>query len=82
MKIPANNQVFEIFQGPLLLTWINFNPSMDEYIIISIIKRGMKHLIQSQTSMVQMEKMEWIRNYIPQLGKWLHIHAGFKSKPC
>ena len=42
-----------IIQGPLLLTWINFNPIMEcGSIITSIIKCGMKILIHSQTSTV------------------------------
>ena len=51
-------------QGPLLLTWINFNPRMDK-VITSIIKYEMKLLIHSQTSTAAKLVSEWISNCIP-----------------
>ena len=69
-------------QWPLSLTWINFNPSMDK-LIISIIKCGMKLLIQSQTSTVQPLKFGngWVilsytllGIYLSMLGlKFIHV---------
>ena len=62
---------------PLLLTWFNFNPSMD-------IKWEIKLLIHSQTSTVQ--PLKFGNGYvIPSntlMGMWLLIHADIKVNPC
>ena len=42
-------------RGRLLLTWINFNPSIDNYSNAQV-KYGIKLLIQSQTSTLQLMK--------------------------
>ena len=58
----------DLLLGPLLLTWINFNPG---WISTPIIKCGMKLLIHSF----------WNRYVISSytlLGMWLLIHAGIK----
>ena len=52
-------------QGPLLLTWINFYPSMDTC-TTSTVKCVMKLLINSQTIMVaHLEVCEWIHDFMP-----------------
>ena len=68
--------------GHLLLTWINFKPSMDK-VITSIIKCGIKLLIHSQTSTVQPLKFgngKVISSHT-LLCMWLLIHAGIKVNP-
>ena len=50
-SICSISNVFDVTSGPLLLTWINFNPNMDRLITCPV-KCGMKLLIHSQTSTV------------------------------
>ena len=60
---------------PLLLTWINFNPSMD-YIIASIVKCELKLMIHSQTSMIHRSLgMDKKNSSHTLLGMCLLIHA-------
>ena len=52
-------------QRPLLLTWINLNPSMDKKVTTCPVKYGMKLLILSQTLNVSPLKFwEWMCTFI------------------
>ena len=57
---------FECHLGPLLLTWINFNPSSTDGNYIHYIKCGMKLLTQfPNLNFKTAEAWEWITNFIP-----------------
>ena len=73
----------ETIPPPLLLTWFNFNPSMDKWL----------HVLQSvgwnYLSIPKLQRCnrwslgmdKWFLSHT-LLGMWFHIHAGIKVNPC
>ena len=73
------------YQWPHLLTWFNFNPSMDKFVTCPV-KCEMKLLIISQTLTVHVEVWEWISNFISHFIKdvitypcWNDLCSPFKQ---
>ena len=81
--IIQNENIASNGQGPLLQTWINFNPSMDKY--------TSNHLLSNMWDKITypfpnfngctVEIWEWISNFIPQFMMDVIMHAGIKVNP-
>ena len=55
-----------IHQGPLLLTWFNFNPSMDNNHMPSIVRDGITYPFLNFNGCT-VEVYEWISNFTPHI---------------
>ena len=68
-------------QGPLLLTWINFNLIMAKYYIHYKVMDGFHPFLNFNSATV--EVWEWINNFTHTLmGMRLLIYAGIEVSPC
>ena len=69
-----------VYSGPgaLLLTWINFSPSMISNCIYHNVWDEITYPFPNFNGCT-IEVLEWINNFISRwLGMWLLIHAGIK----
>ena len=69
-------------QGPLSLTLINFNTSMDKQ-LNTLYNVGWNYLFVPKLQGATVEMWEWLCNFINTLlGMWSLIHDRIKFKPC